>query len=140
MANLLNISEAANLALHTMVYLVGHGDRRVSAREVAEAYGASEAHLAKVLQRLGKAGLVDSARGPKGGFVLAREPGRVTLLEVLEAVDGPMFLRDCLFAKRVCHGTKCIFGDTLKQANRAFRDHFRKTRLSAFAGENGKRG
>ena len=97
-------------------------------------------HGSVIVSGMGKAGLVDSTRGPKGGFVLAKAPGKVTLLEVLEAVDGPVGMRDCLFARQACNGSNCLLGDTLKVANKTFRDYFRKTRLSAFAESNGREG
>ena len=68
MPTMLKISEAATLALHTAFFLVTNPDRRLTTREMASTMGASEAHLSKVLQRLVHAGLVESVRGPKGGF------------------------------------------------------------------------
>jgi len=76
---ILNITEAANLALHSLVYLANHQAAwPISTARAAAPFSASEAHLNKVFQRLNKAGLVGSVRGPRGGFVLAREPAEIT--------------------------------------------------------------
>ncbi|MHC4598627.1 MAG: RrF2 family transcriptional regulator [Planctomycetota bacterium] len=132
MDDLLRISEAANLALHTAVHLAQNSDRRVSASEVAEAYGASKAHLFKVLQRLVKAGFVKATRGPKGGYRLTRKPETVSLLQIYEAVDGKIRPSHCLFTKKVCSQEKCVMGKTLEEVNRTVTDHFSQTKLSEF--------
>ena len=93
----LRVSEATSLALHAMALLTGDGSRPLSCHEMAEALQVSEAHLSKVLQRLGKQGFVSSLRGPKGGFRLARDPEDVSLLEIYEAIEGPVQFSNCLF-------------------------------------------
>lgn len=117
MQHVLRISEAANLGLHTMVLLAGGGDKRYSVKQMAEIICVSAAHLAKVLQRLAHAGLVDSARGPRGGYRLARRPDEITLLEVLETIDGPFEPQDCLMRGRTCGEFGCLFGDLLAEMN-----------------------
>ena len=130
MANVVKISEAASLGLHTMVLLAGEPGRRLATREIAGRLGASEAHLAKVLQRLARAGLVESTRGPRGGFILVENRGNATLLEVYEAVDGPLVETDCLLGSPACGGEGCILGGLLETANREVREYLANTRLS----------
>jgi Rrf2 family protein len=96
MATVLRISDAATLALHTMVLLADRRERPRTAKEIASTFKVSEAHLAKVLQRLAKAGLVLSAPGPHGGFHLRDGAERTTLLQVYEAIEGPMSSTHCL--------------------------------------------
>lgn len=129
MQNLLKISEAASLALHTMSYLAAQPERRVSTHEIAVRLKVSEAHLAKVLQRLGRAGLATSQRGPKGGFTLAKPPQEITLLEVYQAIEGPMTGSVCLLGHPVCGG-KCILGSLIGDLDRQVREYFGNTRLS----------
>lgn len=123
MQNMLRISEAANLALHTMVLLAGAGETRYTVKEIAEVICSSEAHLAKVLQRLAHAGLVDSTRGPGGGFRLAGRPDAVTLLDILETIDGPFEPQDCLMKGRTCGEFGCLFGDLLTEVNGRIREY-----------------
>lgn len=129
MAHLLRISEAASLGLHACVLLAGQPDRDVPAHELAGEFEASEAHLAKVMQRLGKAGLVASTRGPKGGFRLARPAESITLLDVYEAVEGPVEPVGCLLGRPVCRGAGCLFGDFITEFDTRFRGYLATTTL-----------
>ncbi len=119
----LRISEAASLALHTMVFLAGDPATLYSAGRIARTLCVSEAHLAKVLQNLSKVGLLVSARGPKGGFRLARGPEKITLLEVFEAIDGPFEPEECLMHDQSCGQMGCLFGDLLGDINRQVREY-----------------
>ena len=119
----LRISEAASLALHTMVFLAGAPATQYSVGRIARSLGVSEAHLAKVLQRLSKAGLLVSARGPKGGFRLARGPEEITLLEVFEAIDGSFEPEECLMQDQSCGQMGCLFGDLLGDINRQVKEY-----------------
>lgn len=133
-ANVLRISEAASLALHTVVMLAARPDRPVSTPEIASVFRVSEAHLAKVLQRLSRAGLVRSVRGPKGGFFLEREADELTLLDVYEAIEGPLPSSECLLGSPICGGEKCILGELLGSLNREVRDYLAGTTLSDLTG------
>ena len=129
MQHLLKISEAASLALHTMGLLASRPGDRVSTRELAARLKVSEAHLAKVMQRLGRAGLVRSQRGPKGGFSLQRNPDEITLLEVYEATEGTLRKQRCLLGNPICNGN-CILGGLLENVGDEVREYFSTTRLS----------
>lgn len=123
MKGALRISDAASLALHTMVYIAGGDRRHYPVRVIARAICVSEAHLSKVLQRLVRAGLLVSVRGPRGGFRLARKRDEVTLLEVFEAIDGPYEPNDCLLRDRSCGQLGCLFGDLLRNVNGEVREY-----------------
>jgi Rrf2 family protein len=73
-----------------------------SARQLAEDGNFSYQLGCKILQRLHKANLVKSDMGPKGGFVLSREPARVTLMEIITALQGGIRLNRCLFGGKGC--------------------------------------
>ena len=130
MSKVLQISEAASLALHSMVLLASKPRRVFSVREMASALRVSEAHLSKVLQRLAKIGLVRSHRGPKGGFVLGKASDKITLLEVYEAIDGPLLSSKCLFNTPICSGEQCIFGDLLESTSKRYRAYLEGMKLS----------
>ena len=61
-----------------------------------------EKFLAKILQRLSKAGLLRSIRGSNGGFSLRKPAGKITMLEVIEALEGPVAINRCLLRKGEC--------------------------------------
>jgi Rrf2 family protein len=136
MSSLVHVSEAASLALHAAVLLAEAGDAVLTTREIAEALGASEAHLSKVLQRLGRAGLVDSVRGPRGGFRLIRPAKDVTLLEVWEAIEGPLHPTHCLFGRPVCTRAGCIMGGVLSRVDQTVRQYLEQTPLSALTDQD----
>ena len=133
MEGVLKISEAANLGVHAMVYLLEAGlERTIAVAEIAGVLGVSKDHLGKVLQRLAKAGLVTSRRGPRGGFRLNDGAGEATLLEILEAIDGPMANETCLFGHPICGG-RCIMGGLMISVNQMVHDYLSTTRLSDMA-------
>lgn len=130
---MLKISEAAVLGLHAAVVLAEIPGEQRSTGELARALGVSEAHLSKVLQRLARHGLVRSVRGPGGGFSLAAEPQEVTLLQVYEAIEGPLAPSDCLLDAAQCGGSDCILGGLLTTVNRQVREYLTATRLADLA-------
>lgn len=135
MSCMLRISEAGSLALHTMGFLAANTDRTFSTKQIASSLDVSGAHLSKVLQRLAKAGLVSSARGPAGGFTMRDADKKNTLLQVYEAIEGPLKTDVCLFDKPVCNGPDCIFGDLLTSVNERTREYLSETTLADIAGK-----
>ena len=83
------------------------------------------------MQRLGKAGLVTSTRGPNGGFALAKSADKVRLLDVYEAVDGELDPDNCLLGLPVCPGRKCILGDLAAKVNKMVQERLAGTTLAA---------
>ena len=78
-------------ALHALEHLAAQGDGGpATARHIAEERGLPGDFLSKALQPLVRAGLLRSEKGPNGGFRLARPASPISLLEVVEAVDGPL--------------------------------------------------
>jgi Rrf2 family protein len=130
MNNLFKISEATSLAMHTLALMAGEPEKIISVKESASFLNVSEAHLAKVLQRLSHAGYVNSTRGPKGGFLLMKSPDEVTLLDIYELIEGKIDDRDCLLDHPICTNGNCLFGDSLRKMNREIKEHLSKTTLS----------
>lgn len=129
MPEIIQVSEAVSLALHGLGLLVSRKGR-ISIREMAAVMGVSEAHLAKVFQRLSKGGLVRSMRGPGGGFVLAKAPSEVTLYEVYSLIEGEPDGRICLLDCGKCPFRKCLFEGLLVRMKQEFVEFLRKKRLS----------
>jgi len=124
MKSIMNISEAYSLALHAMPLVAGaKGEAPITAHAIATRLGASEAHLAKVLQRLVHGGILRSSRGPSGGFSLDRPAAEITLRDVYEAVEGPLKLEDCLIGTQICGGKSCVFDDLIHKVNADF-EHY----------------
>ncbi len=117
MHGLVRVSEAASLGLHAAAVIAGHGGDPVSVGQIADLLGASEAHLAKVLNGLSKAGLVDGRPGPGGGFTLTRPAGDISLGDVYEAIEGPIETSPCLFDLPICDSGKCPLSRLLAGLN-----------------------
>jgi Rrf2 family protein len=102
----LAVSDGANAALHALAYAVSRGNP-VSARAAADALGVSPSYLAKLIRTLSKAGLVEAHRGAAGGFAFKGDAKKLSCLDVIVAVDGPIPKRHCLFAASVCRRGSC---------------------------------
>ncbi len=102
------IRRNTDYALRAMVHLASrYGQEVVSAKTIAQEQDFSYALASKLMQRLQKAGLIESTMGVCGGFQLARDPSQISLLDVIEAIQGPISLNKCLLGVKVCkrHGT-----------------------------------
>jgi len=92
----LRLSKKADYGLMAIHYVAFHQHHGVvNAKRIAEDLGIPPELLAKTLQRLARAKLITSVNGPKGGYVLAREPGQIRIGEVLRAIEGPLGLANC---------------------------------------------
>jgi Rrf2 family transcriptional regulator, nitric oxide-sensitive transcriptional repressor len=89
------ISQTAEYALRIVVWLASRHPEAQTTREIAGATRIPPGYLAKVLQSLGRGGLVNSRRGLHGGFTLVREPSAITPLEVVNAIDPIRRLDGC---------------------------------------------
>jgi Rrf2 family protein len=81
------VSQTAEYALRAVVYMASAPERSLTAQQIAQATGVPTGYLAKVLQGLGRAGLLHSQRGLGGGFVLARSPSSMSMWDVVQAID-----------------------------------------------------
>lgn len=120
MQSILRISDAAAIALHTADYLAGRDKPLTQAMEITKALDISYNHLSKVLQHLTKAGLVLTARGPKGGFALSPAGKKAKVRDFIAAIDGPPAIKTCLLKHKACTQRKCMLGDFLSETNRRF--------------------
>ena len=99
----MQLTRAADYAVRVMIHLAGsHRDERISLPALAEAADAPESFLSKVLQALSRAGLISSRRGQSGGFQISQRGRSASMLEVVEAIDGPICLNLCLVPGRSC--------------------------------------
>jgi Rrf2 family protein len=104
----MQITRQADYALRAMLYLakLEHGERAATS-QIAEEMSIPPSFLAKIISQLSIAGLIHTSRGAHGGVSLARKPADISLLDVVEAIDGPIALNECTLDPSVC-----IFGDT----------------------------
>lgn len=93
---MLKLSKKTDYALMAIQYMASTGtDRVVNTKEIAEEYKIPVELLAKVLQKLGKKGLIASQNGPKGGYVLAKPPEAISVLSIIQAIEGHVGITEC---------------------------------------------
>ncbi|HUW19087.1 MAG TPA: Rrf2 family transcriptional regulator [Sedimentisphaerales bacterium] len=136
------IRQNTDYALRVMVNLArNYNNKAVSAQVLAGQEDISYQFACKILQQLHKAGLVDSSMGPKGGFSLSRPPGRIGLLNVIEAVQGPLKLNKCLLGADACpRRPNCPVSVKLAQLQKYIEKYLRGTTLKEFSQGTGPTG
>lgn len=132
MQGLIKISEAVSLAFHSMYVLAKYPTKHLSIQDISKTLSVSSNHLAKVLQRLTKAGFVESVRGPKGGFKLGMPAHKITLFAIYEAIQGRVRTTTCLLDKPVCSKGCCLLGELLHSVDKQVLDHFKNSTLANF--------
>lgn len=89
-----------------------------SAKEIADTYGIPLPLLSKILQKLAKAGFLQSEHGTNGGYRLARPAHEITALEVIRQIDGPIILTACFTEHGECsHSDRCIVRQPLRKVH-----------------------
>lgn len=92
---MLTLTRKADYALVAMAHLAHQAPERISARAIAEHIKVPQPVLTNILHQLLHSGLVNSTKGSKGGYRLAREPNQITLSEMIAAIEGPFKLAMC---------------------------------------------
>jgi len=130
MSNYFSVSDAESLALHAMIMIANNPDRPVRIRDISAAFGFSEAHLAKVLNRLTRGGLVVATRGPSGGYRLGKPSEQITLLDIYRVIEGETPRNPCMFRITPCDGSTCALGAFFNTLSDQVERKLQTTRLS----------
>ncbi|RLD89946.1 MAG: Rrf2 family transcriptional regulator [Bacteroidetes bacterium] len=131
MGKVVNITEAVSIGLHSMV-LIAQTKEQINVHEIAERTSSSKFHIAKILQKLVKENYLTSQRGPAGGFMLAKPPETISLLNIYECIEGEINLSECPINRPTCPFSKCIFGKLTIKMTRDFKDYLSSKYLSDF--------
>ena len=129
----MKLSTKGRYAVMAMTDLAGHADRRaVSLAEIAERQQLSVAYLEQLFARMRRRGLVISARGPGGGYRLARPAEETTVAEVVTAVDEPLRATRCGGKPGGCMrgGAKCLTHDLWEETGRRIQDYLASISLA----------
>ena len=103
----MQITRQADYALRAMLYLAQlEPNQRAATSQIADVQRIPPSFLAKIISQLSIAGLIHTSRGARGGVSLARTPEAISVLEVVEAIDGPIALNECSQTP-----SACPFGD-----------------------------
>jgi Rrf2 family protein len=114
---MLKLTKKADYGLIAMRHLAENVGEACSAKDLAEGYGIPQEALAKILQRLAKKGLLLSHHGVHGGYILAREPRKISAFDVIQAIEGPVFMTSCHTpARGECEQhTRCTIREPLRR-------------------------
>ena len=105
---MLRFTKKADYGLMAVNYIAFHQHKgAVNTKRIAEDLGIPVELLAKILQRLAKRKLITSLNGPKGGYVLAREPREIKVGEILRAIEGPLGIVHCYQAYQCPQLARC---------------------------------
>ena len=100
---MLRFTKRADYGLMAIHYISSQGEGgAVSAKRIAEEFHIPPERLAKILQRLAKKRLIESHNGPKGGYMLTRAPGEITVGQVVKALEGPLRIVSCMVENDDC--------------------------------------
>ena len=120
---MLKLTKKADYGLIAMRHLAHLDVGLCSAKDLAEDYGMPQEALAKILQGLAKAGLLLSQHGMNGGYTLARDPRTISAFEVIQAIEGPMFMTSCSTASRACEqSSRCTVREPLRKVSRSIEE------------------
>jgi Rrf2 family protein len=135
---MLKLTKKADYGLMAMKHLAEHAEQGArSAKDVADAYGIPQEALAKILQRLVKAGLLQSQHGTNGGYTLARDPGMISVFEVIQAIDGPLFITSCMTVRGECdQSDRCNIREPLRKVNHGIEDLLRSITIQEMKDES----
>jgi Rrf2 family protein len=135
---MLKLTKKADYGLMAMKHLAEHSSTgALSAKDVAESYGIPPEALAKILQRLAKAGLLHSQQGINGGYTLARRAAEISAYEVIRAIDGPLFITSCITVRGECgQSERCTIREPLRKVNQSIEEVLKRITISEMREES----
>ena len=142
----MKLSDGVEAAIHSAATLAGlENGATMPGAALAEQFGLSPSYLLKHLQAMAGAGLLESVPGPKGGYRLAKAADKITLLDIVLAVEGPEPAFRCAEIRQrgpnpvARHFFKmpCAVNAAMLKAERAYRAELRKIRVADLAGDSG---
>jgi Rrf2 family protein len=134
----LKLTKKADYGLIAMRYLAENGASASSAKDIAEAHGIPSELLAKILQKLVKARLLTSLHGTNGGYKLARRAHDISALEVIKAIEGPLFITSCVTrtGEECGQTSRCTVREPLRKVSQSIEEVLSKITI----GDMGEQG
>jgi len=126
----MRLNQATDYAMRAVLYLSGlpYG-QVVEAKLIAEEEKIPMRFLLKILRLLTKEEIVESHRGVNGGYALARHPSKITMLDVVEAIEGPITVNRCLYAPEECNknfSKHCPVHKALFELQKSMAEHLKR--------------
>ena len=131
---MLKLTKKADYGLIALRHLASIPGETASTKDIAEAYHLPVPLLAKVLQKLTKEKILQSEAGTNGGYKLARPAGRITALEVVRAIDGPVILTHCFTEHGKCDQSEnCTVREPLRRVHEGILELLNRFTISDLA-------
>ena len=136
----MQITRQADYAVRAILYLSRLGvNQRAATNTVAQEQRIPHSFLAKIISQLSIAGLLHTSRGARGGVSLARDPKEISLLDVVEAIDGPINLNECVGDEAACTFSEdCPMHSIWMDAQKELVARLRETRFDHLANGHNK--
>lgn len=132
MDRIICITDGTNAALHALALAALQGGS-ISASAAASRLNVSPTYLSKILQGMAAKGIIESSRGQGGGFSLKKRAGDICCLDVVEALEGPLPERHCLFARPVCASGECAISALCASIQKQVREALASTSIEDIA-------
>lgn len=130
------LSNSSKYAVNAVLYLAVNAseEKKIRAKEIAEAIHIPSPFLAKILQTLSRADLISSAKGPRGGFYVTPEAQEKKLIEVVKEIDGVERLEDCVLGLKKCSSEKpCPVHFSVQPFKKKFMGELENNSIAVFA-------
>ncbi len=134
------LSNSCKYGIRALIYIASKSkeNRKTGLKEIAKDLELPTPFLAKILQQLAKKKLLSSTKGPHGGFSISRDPSKISLLEIVNIIDGDELFTNCLIHSDTCKGIDqnkeaCPVHDYYTEVRTVLYDLFSKTTLRDLA-------
>lgn len=128
------LSNTCKYAIRAVLYLGFHArdEQKIGIKKISEDLKIPTPFLGKILQQLAKQKLLISTKGPNGGFALGKDPSKITLMDIVEIIDGKDLFENCLISMRKCNERSghCAVHNRYAQIREDIRDMFRSHKLA----------
>lgn len=125
-------SNSAKYALNAVLYLSlhTHEDKKLMTKDLSDRINVPKPYLAKILQDLSRHGIISSTKGPKGGFYLSEDNRKLSLIEIVEVMDGKQRLNSCVLGFEACNNENpCALHHIVGRANTEFVKNLQETTI-----------
>ncbi len=134
MKNFLQVSTKGHYGLMLMAYLAKNfdSDKCFSLKEIGESENISAGYLEEIAAMLKREKLIKSQRGKSGGYMLSKDPMRINILDIVESLEGPLMLVDCLGGGVICSNKKCTSRGIWQKVQRIIYQNLKDVKLGEF--------
>ncbi|MBF0217524.1 MAG: Rrf2 family transcriptional regulator [Candidatus Omnitrophica bacterium] len=125
------LTKDSDYAVRALCALAGDSDRLLSVREIAAAQGIPYQYLRKIIQKLIQAGFLTAKEGGSGGVMLAADPVKMKVVDIIRVMQGEVQVSDCLFKKKVCaNRNECVLRRNLLRIEKLVEKEFGKITIA----------